>query len=82
MIILYAFLTFLSGFTIDFIFVYWVHYSERNKAYHTAVCAFIVGIAQVFGIGESIHNSVMGFLFAFGYSIGAYVAVKRKTILK
>lgn len=80
--ILYGFLTFLSGFVIETACVFWVHYSERNKALQTALCSMAIGCAQVLGIGESIHNPYMACLFVIGYGVGTYTAVKRKSLLK
>ena len=77
--IFYAFLTFLSGFVIETACVYWVHYSERNKAIQTALCSMAIGCAQVLGIGESIHNPYMAILFVMGYGVGTYMAVKIKS---
>lgn len=80
--ILYGFLTFLAGFVIEMACVFWVHYSERNKALQTALCSMAIGCAQVLGIGESIHSPYMAFLFVIGYGVGTYTAVKRKSLLK
>ncbi len=78
MIILYAILTFLAGFTIDTAYIYSIHFSERNQAFKTAMCAMIMGGCQVFGIGESIHNPYMAALYVLGFGVGTYSAVKRK----
>ena len=75
-------ITFGSGFVIETACVYWVHYSERNKAFATALCSMAIGLAQVLGIGESIHNPYMAVLFISGYGVGTYTAVKRKSRLR
>ncbi len=41
--ILYGFLTFCAGFVIDTAYIYSIHFSERNKPAHTAICTIIMG---------------------------------------
>lgn len=79
MIVLYAMLTFLAGFTIDTAYIYSIHFSERNQAFRTAICAMIMGICQVFGIGKSIDNPYLALLYVLGFGVGTYTAVKRKS---
>ena len=71
-------LTFASGFTIETACVYWVHFSERNRAFPTALCSMAIGTAQVLGISESIHDWRMGVPFVLGYGVGTFTAVRRK----
>lgn len=73
-----ALLAFVSGFAIETACVYWVHFSERNRALPTALCSMIIGAAQVCGIGESIRDWRVGACFVAGYGIGTYSAVRRK----
>ncbi len=73
-----ALLTFAAGFTIETACVYWVHFSERNRALPTALCSMAIGTAQVLGIGESIHDWRMGVPFVVGYGLGTFTAVRRK----
>lgn len=73
-----ALLTFVAGFTIETACVYWVHFSERNRALPTAICSMLIGTAQVLGIGESVHDWRMGVPFVLGYGIGTFFAVRRK----
>lgn len=77
--IIEAFITFISGFIIETACVYWVHYSERNQAFNTALCSMAIGIAQVLGLGESIHDWRMGIPYVIGYGLGTFLAVKRKS---
>ena len=79
---LLIFLTFISGFVIETACVYWVHYSERNKAVQTALYSMAIGTAQVLGIGQSIHNWHMGIPFVLGYGVGTFLAVRRKSVKK
>lgn len=72
-------MTFLAGFTIETACVYWVHFSERNRALPTALCSMAIGMAQVLGIGESVHDWRMGVPFVLGYGVGTYTAVRRKS---
>ena len=67
-----------SGFAIETACVYWVHFSERNKALPTALCSMLIGAAQVCGIGESIRDWRVGIAFVLGYGIGTFTAVQRK----
>lgn len=71
-------IAFVSGFAIETACVYWVHFSERNRALPTAFCSMVIGAAQVCGIGESIRDWRVGAAFVAGYGIGTYTAVKRK----
>lgn len=82
MIIVYYVLTFFAGFIIDLAYIYSVHYSERNKPLHTAMCAIVMGSFQVFGIGKSINDPYMACLYVLGFGVGTYTAVKRKSLLK
>lgn len=77
-----ALLTFAAGFTIEMACVYWVHFSERNRALPTALCSMAIGIAQVLGIGESVHDWRMGVPFILGYGVGTFIAVWRKSSMK
>jgi len=67
-----------SGFLIETACVYWVHFSERNRALPTAMCSMVIGAAQVCGIGESIRDWRVGAAFVAGYGLGTFTAVKRK----
>lgn len=67
-----------SGFAIETACVYWVHFSDRNRAGATALCSMAVGTAQICGIGESIKDWRVGVAFVAGYGIGTYTAVRRK----
>jgi hypothetical protein len=71
-------MTFTAGFVIETACVYWVHFSERNRAVPTALCSMAIGLAQVLGIGESVHDWRMGAPFVLGYGVGTYTAVRRK----
>lgn len=73
-----ALMTFAAGFVIETACVYWVHFSERNRALPTALCSMAIGLAQVLGIGESVHDWRMGIPFVLGYGTGTYTAVRRK----
>jgi hypothetical protein len=73
-----ALLALASGFAIETACVYWVHYSERNRALPTSLCSMLIGAAQVLGIGESIKDWRLGALFVLGYGLGTYTAVRRK----
>lgn len=75
-----ALLAFASGFTIETACVYWVHFSERNRALPTALCSMLIGAAQVLGIGESIHDWHNGAAFVLGYGVGTFTAVCRKAV--
>lgn len=68
-------LVFLSGATIECACVFWVHFSERGRAIPTALCSMTIGTAQVFGIGESVHNWHQGRWFVLGYGVGTALAV-------
>jgi len=73
-----AIVAFMSGFVIETACVYWVHFSERNRAMPTALCSMAIGLAQVLGIGESIQDWRVAVCFILGYGLGTYSAVKRK----
>lgn len=73
-----ALLAFASGFVIEMACVYWVHFSERNRALPTALCSMLIGGAQVLGIGESIQDWRVGAAFVLGYGCGTFTAVQRK----
>ncbi len=80
--VLTVLLSFASGFVIETACVYWVHFSERNRALPTALCSMAIGTAQVLGIGESIRDWRMGLPFILGYGVGTYTAVRRKSVNK
>lgn len=75
---MYHLITFLSGAVIEICCVAWVHYSERDKPFKTAICSIFVALAQVLGIGEAIHNRLDAGLFIFGYGVGTYASVSFK----
>ena len=75
------FLVFLSGAVIECACVFWVHFSERGRALATAFCSMCIGTAQVFGIGESVHDWHYGPYFVLGYGAGTAVAVWGKSRL-
>jgi hypothetical protein len=70
---------FASGFVIETACVFWVHFSERNKALPTALCSMAIGCAQVLGIGESIRDWRVAACFVLGYGVGTFTAVKFKS---
>lgn len=71
------FLVFLSGFTIEFACVFWVHFSERGAAFRTACCSVMIGAAQIYGYKESILQDY-GVWFVAGYGVGTYSAMRGK----
>lgn len=73
-VIAYA-LTFASGFTVECVSVFWVHFSERGRPLATALCSMAIGTAQVFGIGESVRDWHFGPAFVAGYGCGTAAAV-------
>lgn len=73
-----ALLAFASGFTIETACVYWVHFSERNRALPTSLCTVAIFTAQVTGIGSSIHDWRITCAFVLGGAIGTFLAVRRK----
>jgi hypothetical protein len=58
--------------------VFWIHFSERNYAFRTALCSMALGAATVFGIGESVGRVAVGLCFVFGYGVGCFAAIKYK----
>lgn len=78
-LIIYGFLTFLAGFIIDTAYIYSIHFSERHQPLYTAICAMIMGVCQIFGIGKSINNKYMALLYILGFGVGTYTAVKIKS---
>lgn len=75
-------LTFISGLIIELTAVGWVHFSERNKPFLTAIFGIVQATAMVFGIGGSIQNWRQALFFIFGYGIGSYLGVKIKQQIK
>jgi hypothetical protein len=77
-LLLAALIAFASGFAIETACVYWVHFSERNRALPTALCSASIAPAQICGIGESIRDWRVGVFYVLGFFVGTYTAVKRK----
>lgn len=72
---------FIAGLVLDGTAVFWVHFSERGRALPTAAIAMLQAVAQVVGIGESVHDWHAGPVFVLGYGIGAGLAVRVKGLL-
>ena len=81
--ILSALFAFASGAAYEAGCVAWVHYSERQKPLPTAGFSMLCALAEVVGIGESIHDWRIAPFFVLGYGVGTFCAVelKRRRIL-
>lgn len=76
--LLHALITLVSGAVYEASCVVWVHYSERGRAIATACVSMLIALAQIIGIGESVHDWKLAPFFIFGYGAGTYVAVRVK----
>lgn len=68
-------LVFFSGAIYELACVFWVHFSEKGKPYHTAVWSMIVAGCQIVGIGESIKDMKVAPFFIIGYGVGSFIGV-------
>ena len=72
---------FTTGFAIEVACVYWVHFSERGRAWATARCSLIIGVAQHVGIGDT-HGTLAAFVYGAGMGAGTYIGVRLKERMK
>lgn len=69
---------FVGGFVIETMCVFWVHYSERERATATALCSMSIAIAQVLGLGEAVRDAWAAPFYVAGFGAGTYLAVRFK----
>lgn len=69
---------FVSGFVIEFVAVFWVHFSARGKRWRAGGMSAIQAIALVYGITLSGQSHVICGLFVVGYALGSVAAVSLK----
>ena len=80
--ILACLLAFLGGAVYEACSVGWVHYSDRGSPLVAALFSMLQAVAQVAGIGESVHDLRAAPFFVVGYGVGTYVAVAIKKRLR
>ena len=73
-----ALVSFISGAAFEAACVGWVHYSERRRPIITALFSMVAALAEVTGVGESIHDWHYAPLFILGYGFGTFAAVELK----
>lgn len=73
-------LTFLCGFVIEAVAVFWTHFSERGRAWQAALFSVLQASAL---LSLSVCNTwPLRAAFVFGYALGSVVAVKVKERIK
>lgn len=66
---------FTCGALVEVACVWWTHFSERGKAFETALFSMLCAGAQVTGIFDSIKDWRVAPFFVIGYGFGTYIAV-------
>jgi hypothetical protein len=77
-VILLCLLTFLAGAAYEAACVAWVHYSEKGRPVITALFSMMAALAEVSGVGGSVHDWRVAPFFVLGYGVGTYSAVEFK----
>jgi uncharacterized protein YebE (UPF0316 family) len=72
-------LTFACGAAYELGCVFWVHYSETNRAGLAVFWSCFNALVTVVGLGEALHRPAFIAVYVSGYGFGTYVAIKMKT---
>lgn len=78
MILVDAVVAFVSGAAFEASCVAWVHYSEKNEAAKAAFVSMLIALANLAGVGESLHDLRVAPAFVLGYGLGTYATIKLK----
>lgn len=73
-----AVFAFLSGFAVEALSVWWVHFSERGRVVPLGLCSAAQAVALSWGIGET--HGWQRLIFVAGFSCGAMFAVRWKNV--
>jgi hypothetical protein len=71
-------LTFGCGAAYELGCVFWVHYSETNRAGLAVFWSCFNALVTVIGLGEALHRPAFIVVYVGGYGAGTYVAIKAK----
>ena len=71
-------LTFFCGAIYECACVFWVHYSEKNKAEFAALWSCVAALVTVIGLGEALHRPTFIAAYVAGFGTGTWIAVKIK----
>jgi hypothetical protein len=72
-------LTFSCGAAYELGCVFWVHYSETNRAGLAVFWSCFNALVTVIGLGEALHRPAFIAVYVGGYGVGTYAAIKVKT---
>lgn len=76
-----AIVAFLSGTTVEALFVLWVHYAERNSHLRLFIIGLLLGTANVLGLG-ALQTSLNAAAFILGYAVGSIVGLEVKKFIE
>jgi hypothetical protein len=58
--------------------VFWVHYAERSDGHRTGVVAMIQAVAEIVGVGLSIHSLPYALAYVLGHYFGVRISILYK----
>jgi uncharacterized protein YebE (UPF0316 family) len=71
-------LTFFCGSAYELGCVFWVHYSEKNRAIPAVFWSCFNALVTVIGLGEALHHPLFIVSYVAGFGAGTFIAIKIK----
>ncbi len=71
-------LTLCCGAVYECACVFWVHYSEGNRAWRAVAFSMLAALVTVIGIEQSIRRAAFVLAYVLGYGVGTYLAISIK----
>lgn len=78
MTLLGCLIAFVTGAAFEIGCVFWVYYSEKNKAATASLWSMVNASMSVFGIESFLKSKLLALCYVLGYGFGTFWAVKIK----